>query len=90
MDCGHVESLGAPGGAAGERGVAFKVDGEEAGGPVVAEAGEWVRVRIWIGLRQCAAVPEDETPVWGYGGVRVCWESLGRGDGRTFNVDCVS
>ncbi len=62
-DRGYVEGLGTPGGTAGERGVALKVDGEEAGRPVVAEAGERVRVCIWVGLRQLAAVSEDETPI---------------------------
>lgn len=41
-DRGQVESLGAPVGAAGERGVALEFDGEEARGPVVSEAGERV------------------------------------------------
>jgi hypothetical protein len=48
---GHIEGLGAPVGTAGERGVVLKVDGDKASGPVVAEAGEWVRVCIGIGLR---------------------------------------
>lgn len=62
-DRGHVESLGAPVGASGERGIALEFDGEEARGPVVSEAGKRVRVCIGIGLRQWAAVPEDETSV---------------------------
>jgi len=53
---GYVEGLGAPCGAAGERRVALKVDGEEASGPVMVEAGERVRVCIRIGLCQWTAV----------------------------------
>jgi len=42
-DHGYVEGLGAPSGPAGECGVALKVDGEEAGRPIVMEVGERVR-----------------------------------------------
>jgi hypothetical protein len=41
---GHIEGLGAPVGTTGERGVVLKVGGDKACGPVVAEAGEQVRI----------------------------------------------
>jgi hypothetical protein len=47
----HVEGLGAPVGTASECGVVLEVDGNEARGAVVAEAGERVRVCIRIRLR---------------------------------------
>ena len=50
-----------PGSASGERGVALKVDGDEASRPAVEEVGERVRAHIWIRLRQWAAGPKDET-----------------------------
>lgn len=48
-----------------ERGVALEVDGEQVCSPVAAEAeaGKGGGVCVWIGLRQWAEVPEDQTPV---------------------------
>lgn len=59
----HIKSLGAPVSAASEGRVALKVDGDVARCCVVAKAGKRMRVCIGIGLRQWAAVPEDQTPV---------------------------
>ena len=92
VDPSQVESLGAPVGSAGECGVAFKLDGDKACRRVVAEGGERLRVCIWIGPCQGAAVLQDEMPVL-VTAVRVSrdWAQLREGaDKPSFDVDCVS
>ena len=83
---GYVEGLCAPGGAAGERGVALKVDGDAASGHIISEMGEGMRVGIGIGLCTWAAVPENKPSVCG----DESWTAaLGEG-AQTFDVNSVS
>ena len=74
------KSLGAPVGAASERGVAFKLDRDKARSHVVAAAGEQVRVCIWIGLCQGGGAAGRDARL-GYGGESVSrdWAQLREG-----------
>jgi hypothetical protein len=58
----RLKGLNPPGGATatGQREVAPELDGEMAGAAVVAELRERVGQCVWVGLRQGAAMPEDE------------------------------